>query len=206
MNKGWEKVKHLIADANRLYYQKFKDDYYRNPNLCRKCLKIIPYKKRKNKYCNQSCSALFNNYLRSQIYTCSICSKKYKKANKKQKVCSSSCWLIVCKNNLKDEYAKFKTDPKFGTLANGNLKTHIRDKLINERGNKCEKCKWAEINPVTNKIPLQINHINGKPYDHRIDNLEVLCPNCHSLTPNFGSLNRGNGRKDRRCPRHNDNV
>jgi hypothetical protein len=30
--------------------------------------------------------------------------------------------------------------------------------------------------------------------------LEILCPNCHSLTPTYGGLNRGKGRKLRRLP------
>jgi hypothetical protein len=35
------------------------------------------------------------------------------------------------------------------------------------------------------KIPLEVHHINGVNTDHRLENLQLLCPNCHSLTNNF---------------------
>ena len=55
---------------------------------------------------------------------------------------------------------------------------------------KCQKCGWSERNPVTKRIPLEIHHVDGNYRNCKEDNLEVLCPNCHSLTPNFGSLNK----------------
>jgi 5-methylcytosine-specific restriction endonuclease McrA len=52
--------------------------------------------------------------------------------------------------------------------------------------------------PVTEKCPVEINHISGDSSDHSPGNLELLCPNCHSLTPTHGSLNNGNGRTHRK--------
>lgn len=71
----------------------------------------------------------------------------------------------------------------------------LRDIVI-ARG--CSVCKWNELNVYTNLVPVQIDHINGNPSDHSFANIRALCPNCHSLTPNYGALNRGNGRKHRR--------
>ena len=45
------------------------------------------------------------------------------------------------------------------------------------------------MNPTTNKIPLEIHHIDGDYENNKLENLQVLCPNCHSLTPNFKALN-----------------
>lgn len=61
--------------------------------------------------------------------------------------------------------------------------------------NKCEICGWGETNPTTGKIPLQVHHINGDCTDNREENLQLLCPNHHSLTETFGSLNNGNSKR-----------
>jgi hypothetical protein len=78
------------------------------------------------------------------------------------------------------------------------LSHFIQHHLLEVVGWQCAKCGWGEINPKTRKVPLTINHIDGDPFNHLPNNLEVLCPNCHSLTPNFGGSNRGQGRLSRR--------
>ncbi len=47
----------------------------------------------------------------------------------------------------------------------------------------CEVCKNTEW--IGHKIPLELHHINGNKYDNRIENLQILCPNCHSFTDNY---------------------
>ena len=39
------------------------------------------------------------------------------------------------------------------------------------------------------KIPLELHHINGDNTDNRIENLQLLCPNCHALTDNYRGKN-----------------
>ena len=41
-------------------------------------------------------------------------------------------------------------------------------------------------------ISLQLDHINGDNLDHRIENLRLLCPNCHSHTDTFAGKNKRN--------------
>ncbi len=45
---------------------------------------------------------------------------------------------------------------------------------------KCEECSWAKLSP-DGRLPLELDHINGDRHDNRIENLRILCPNCHSL-------------------------
>lgn len=44
----------------------------------------------------------------------------------------------------------------------------------------CELCGWSE-KAKDGRIPVELDHINGQPTDNRLENLRVLCPNCHSL-------------------------
>ncbi|RYG30896.1 HNH endonuclease [bacterium] len=78
---------------------------------------------------------------------------------------------------------------------------NIRRFLIETRGEKCQECGWASVNPSTRKIPIQIHHRDGDYANNRPDNLQLLCPNCHSLTDTHGGANRGNGRKARGAAR-----
>ena len=74
------------------------------------------------------------------------------------------------------------------------LSRHVHRYLRETRGEKCEECGWAEINPKSGRIPIHIDHIDGDYRHTRPENLRILCPNHHALTPFYGSLNRGNGR------------
>jgi 5-methylcytosine-specific restriction endonuclease McrA len=70
--------------------------------------------------------------------------------------------------------------------------------MIKKYGAKCMECGWDKINPKSNKSTIQLEHIDGNSENNIPTNLKLLCPNCHSLTPTFGGLNRGSGRHYRR--------
>lgn len=52
---------------------------------------------------------------------------------------------------------------------------------------KCEICGYTDS--------VELHHINGNPLDNRIENLQILCPNCHSKTENFRIKNSSIGRR-----------
>ena len=81
--------------------------------------------------------------------------------------------------NKKDYYE----DNDFGTTNN----RLIKEKLFSERGNKCEECGITSWNGK--EIILQLHHIDGNSNNNKRENLQLLCPNCHSQTENFCNKN-----------------
>ncbi len=154
---------------------------------------IIDFKKNKRKFCSRNCSAIYNN-------------KIYPKRKNNEKL--SNC--INCKKEL--NYYQFKYCSKFceseykekivfQKIENGDItldSRYYKRYLIKKYGEKCMKCGWHETNSTSGFIPIQLEHKDGNSENHNLNNLELLCPNHHSLTPTFGILNKGNGRKRRR--------
>jgi len=50
----------------------------------------------------------------------------------------------------------------------------------------CGNTTWRDC-----PVPLELEHKNGNRYDNRLQNLELLCPNCHALTPTYRGRNIG---------------
>jgi Zn finger protein HypA/HybF involved in hydrogenase expression len=73
----------------------------------------------------------------------------------------------------------------------GYNRTKLKDRLIKEgiKEYKCECCGLMEWNGKP--IILQLHHLNGIHNDNRLSNLQLLCPNCHSQTENFGTRGKG---------------
>ena len=70
-------------------------------------------------------------------------------------------------------------------------RTKLKERLVKE-GIKEYKCECCGISEWQGKpITLQLHHLNGIHNDNRLSNLQLLCPNCHSQTENFGTRGKG---------------
>jgi predicted nucleic acid-binding Zn ribbon protein len=137
-------------------------------------------------FCGRSCSAIFNNKKRIRINKCLNCNNEI---SSKKKYCDNKCQVLYERNIL------------FNRIKNGDItlyEKNYKNYLIYFFGEKCMRCGWNEKHKITGKVPIQLEHKDGNSDNNCLDNLEILCPNCHSLTLTFGSLNKGRGRKNRR--------
>lgn len=77
-------------------------------------------------------------------------------------------------------------------IKNSQFQSHkLKNRLFKAglKNKSCEKCGWAETS-IDGRIPVELDHINGDRHDNRIENLRILCPNCHSLEPTHRGRNK----------------
>lgn len=126
---------------------------------------------------------------------CEHCNTTFKREASQKKYskiyCSTKCQGQAKRQVSLQAWLNGESDGLRGGIA---LQHSVRDYLLKQAGNKCSRCGWCEINPMTGKSPLEIDHVDGNHKNNRSENLRVLCPNCHSLTSTYKSLNKGKGR------------
>jgi len=128
--------------------------------ICNKTFNHISSRCNKAKYCSRACYNVAQRNKGKTEFTCQYCLKKFiGHACHNRKYCSKSC-------NKKESIKTFK--PSFTTVR----KATLTRQLINQ----CNRCGY-NIEP---KI-LGVHHKDRNRNNNDISNLEVLCPNCHSL-------------------------
>ena len=118
--------------------------------------------------------------------------------NSTGKFCSNQCMSDHKRQSYITEWLK-------GRVSGGSsyrLSEHVRSHLLESHNHKCSQCGWGETNPHTNKVPLEIDHIDDDPFNHSPDNLQVLCPNCHAVKTKAPSQSKGGRYKDGNHPKY----
>ncbi|HXG93246.1 MAG TPA: HNH endonuclease signature motif containing protein [Blastocatellia bacterium] len=64
------------------------------------------------------------------------------------------------------------------------------------RGRRCEVCGITEW--MDRPAPLELDHKDGDSSNNALDNIRLICPNCHAQTATYKGKNRGRGRYYRR--------
>ena len=142
------------------------EQYLRRPNTqCLECKKKIYRrpseieKRGDHVFCSSIC---YGKFCRKEI-PCIVCGKKVLSGLNK-KTCSRSC---SNKNRTGLTYRNNQPNNKVTTLR------MIKKRLFYLRGEKCERCKYNK--PEV----LQVHHKNRNTTDNDLENLEIICPNCH---------------------------
>lgn len=146
---------------------------------------------RKKKFCSRSCSAKTNNLLRNTQILCRRCSLP----------CGTGkTWCSVeCRKKYPVEQwlaGELSACNKYAVAG------WAREYVLEQAGYRCEgldsrtgeRCTEDRVHPRTKKTILQLDHIDGNWQNCERENLRVLCPTCHVLTPTWGAGNMGRGR------------
>lgn len=182
--------------ANENCKLKRVETYEKTPNLCENCCNSLSYDKRKNKYCSHSCSATKNNegirrnvVKGSYVKKCCLCCGK---ETTNLKFCSK-----ICEQNF-NKQVRLESITESGEVSN-NQRT-AKKYIVELHGHKCSICHRTEWE--CQKIPLVLDHIDGKPDNSRLENLRLVCGNCNMLLPTFAGKNIGNGGRPYRNKRY----
>ena len=168
--------------------------YNANPKNCKHCGQPLPYEKRRNDFCSQSCAAMRNNMNRKGKYKrqCKQCGRPIPSG---RQFCSNLCQQ---KKKQAELEKKIYETGEFRNSKYENMR-FVRKMLAKMHGYKCSICGISQWRGQ--KLVLVVDHIDGNAENHKVENYRLVCPNCNSQLPTFAGRNRGKGRKWRRDKR-----
>lgn len=133
---------------------------------------------------------------KKEQHYCVVCGKELD--GYKTMFCSQKCVETYNTKLYNDYIERWKRGEESGCTPSYKIHKYVKRYLIEKNNNCCEECGWGKENKYTGNVPLQIHHIDGDCSNNSEKNLQLLCPNCHALTENFGSRNKNSKRVFRR--------
>lgn len=114
-----------------------------------------------------------------QTSKCLLCDTEFRWKEKVSigKFCCKKCETGYKKNHTINKVLK-------GTAGKSACKRYV----VETRGYICEECGISDWNKKP--LILQLDHIDGNNKNHCLENLKLLCPNCHTQTPTWGKKHR----------------
>jgi hypothetical protein len=96
---------------------------------------------------------------------------------------------ISCEFNTASIQSKEKKSLEDILTDNSTYQSFKLKKRLIEEGVKQDICEICGQEPIWQGQPLalQLDHINGNHYDNRLENLRIVCPNCHTQTETFSN-------------------
>ena len=151
---------------------------------CKECGKLTENKT----YCSRSCNAIGNNKnnnrwknfetkKKTQKRICDNCNTEYYGQN--ERFCSNECRYSFTEKQI---------------IEGNGFRIAVRNYLIRKK-NCCFICGITDWNEKP--ISLEMDHIDGNCKNNRLENVRLLCPNCHSQTDTFRVKNKGNSSRKR---------
>jgi len=161
------------------------------------------HKDQKNVFCSKSCAGTFNGKKRHGKYS-GRTKKQYEEVLRLRreeqlgyKTIAEKTgipWTTIrswCKGIKIDPVIAYRNRVRFNEVIpidQLRSKGARRLRFIVERGDRCKECgieQWRG-----KKIVVEIHHIDGDSKNYSSENIILLCPNCHSITPNYRNKKR----------------
>lgn len=129
------------------------------------------------KFCSRSCSAQYNG-AKSKLEpncVCTFCQTPFYRSNSQKKRAKSS-GLLFCSRSCKDKAQRLDSGISEIWPTHYGINSDYREKALSCLPKRCDVCGYDKHPEV-----LQVHHRDGNRKNNVLENLQVLCPTCHTV-------------------------